>query len=192
MEKNKNMYPGIDPRITRIVAREVGKMAGRYGITPADHADIEQDLHLKVCSLQLDPEDPDFERKVQRAVINEGRDIIRYRKRQCRDWRLNACSLNAPTGRDMESEEDLGSTLAWEYEMQAVFGLPPEWHTRRAEAADLAEVPERLPADLWALAQSLVANNGNLSAACLELGIKRKAGRCQRERLKKALEYLIE
>lgn len=187
---HKNKYPGIDRRITRIIAQQVGKLAGRYGITFADIADIEQDIHLRVWFSQLDTKDPSFECKVHQIVRNSIIDIIRFRQRECRDWRQEAFSTNASTEDAEDPDEDIAHILDLEDKWCEGFGLPPSWHHRRDKAADVANALAGLPDDVRELACALEACGGNLMGACRLLGIGRKKGRLMLESLQQTLAWL--
>ncbi len=185
-----NSYPGIDPRITRIVAQKTDNLAGHHGIMLADLADIEQDLHLRVLSSQLDTKDVFFERNVRKIVHDAVVDLIRFREYKCRDWHLECLSLDQ-SGTDCDGHEgSVGQFLDLEDGWHTGFGLPQTWHGRREMAADLADAFAGLPDELRSLADVLDACGGNLSEAARSLGLSRKKARILLERLQESLAWL--
>jgi hypothetical protein len=187
-----NNYPGIDPRITRIVANKVGNLAGRHGIMLADLADIEQDLHLRVLSAQLDPRDLFFERNVRKIVHDAAVDLIRFREWKCRDWHLECLSLDQIATDQDGHQGSVGQFLDFEDSWLTSFGLPQRWHGRRDREIDLADAFAGLPDELRSLADVLDACDGNLSEAARSLGLTRKKARLMLERLQGALAWLRE
>ena len=185
-----NNYPGIDSRITRIVANNVGKLAGCHGIMLADLADIKQDLHIKVDLAQLDPKDVFFERNVRKIVHDAVVDLIRFREWKCRDWHLECLSLDQSATDCDGHEGSVGQFLDLEDGWLTGFGLPQTWHGRRDMATDLADAFAGLPDELRALADVLDACEGNLSEAARCLGLSRKKARLMLIRLQESLAWM--
>ena len=187
-----NDYPGIDPRITRIIANEADKWTGRHCITFSDLADIEQDLHIKVDLAQLDPADVFFERNVRKIVHDAVVDEVRRREYKCRDWHLECLSLDHSAADCDGHEGSVGQFLDFEDAWLTAFGLQQTWHNRRDMAADLADAFAGLPDVLRSLADVLDACDGNLSEAARSLGLSRKKARIMLKRLQDSLAWLRE
>jgi DNA-directed RNA polymerase specialized sigma24 family protein len=185
-----NKYPGVDPWITRTVANEVEKLVGRIGITTADIADIEQDLHLAVWSALKELRNVAVEAAVNRIVDSKIKDHIRFRQRECRDWRRVAYSLDAgmPDGEDQD--EGVSEVMDLGRALDSCFGRPAPWHERREIVMDLEEALLALPGELRDLAEALDGCGGKLSEAARALGISRKKARILLERLHQAMAWL--
>lgn len=182
----QNKYPGIDPRIVRIVSLKVGKLVGRHGITAADVPDIEQDMHLAVWSALITLHGIPLEAAVNQIVENKIRKLIRWRKRKRRDWRCVAFSIDEPAPNAEDPDDEIAHILDLEDFMAKAFGLPPTWHKQRAETADVADDLANLPDEIRDLANTLVACGGSLNAAAELMGVGRKKARLLLERLQKA------
>jgi DNA-directed RNA polymerase specialized sigma24 family protein len=82
--------------------------------------------------------------------------------------------------------------LDLEAQRRAFSGLPPSWHERREESADVSNAIAKLPDDLRRLADALDASHGNLIEAARLFGISHKAARIMHERLRKALNWPVD
>ena len=156
-----NNYPGIDPRITRIVAREAEKVAWRLGFTESFIQDVEQDLHITVSSALEDLQEAIFEKSVQQIVKNRAIDIIRWHQRDCRTSRREAFSMNAPCPGGDDPDDEIAETADLESQWRSYCGLSPSWHRNREESADISNAMAKLPDDLRRLADALDATQGN-------------------------------
>jgi len=185
-----NNYAGIDPHIVAVIEREARKLIGRYGLTASDVPDIEQDLHLKVWSALKEVDNAIFEAAVHRIVRNATIDYLRWRERECRDWRREKLSLDDFAADADEPEETLGSVLDLAPALQAALGSPSPWADRRWEDADFKDAMERLPGELRDLADTLDACGGNLSEAARMLGVTRKKARVLLDRLRLEFDWL--
>jgi DNA-directed RNA polymerase specialized sigma24 family protein len=185
-----NNYPGIDPRITRIVAREAEKVTCRLGFTESFIQDVEQDLHITVSSALSNLQEDIFEKSVQQIVKNRAIDIIRWHQRDCRTARQEAFSTNSPTQDSDDPDDDMAQIMDLESLRRNHLGLPPPWEDHRAESTDIAEVLAALPNDLRKLADALDASNGNLIEAARESGMPHKKARIMRVRLQRAIGWL--
>ena len=190
-----NHYAGIDPHVVSVIERATNKLRGRFGTTEADLADIRQDLHLGVWAA-LEKTAPDINREaaVNRIVDNLIRDMIRHRQRGCRDWRREKVSICAPCDAPDDAFESQYETFEDTEDLvslsRVAFGMPPSWHERRDEAADVAAVFRGLSGDLRILADALDASEGNLSEAARLLNLPRKKARVMINRLRRILEPL--
>ena len=187
-----NNYPGIDPRITRIVAREAEKVAWRLGFTESFIQDVEQDLHITVSSALQDLQEAIFEKAIQQIVKNRATDIIRWHRRDCRTSRSEAFSMNAPCPEGDDPDDEMAQTVDLESQRRAVCGLSPSWHERREESADISDAFTKLPDDLRQLADALDASQGNLIEAARLFGLSHKKARIMRERLQRTLKWLLD
>ena len=185
---NHNDYPGIDPRITRIVAKEAERVAGKLGLCKTGIPDIEQDLHITVSSALSKVQEIIFEKAVQQIVRNRAADIMRWHQRECRTIQREAFSMNSPCPDDPDDDMAHGTDL--ESSRRNHHGLPPSWDRHRAEVADIAEALANLPGDLRKLADALDASNGNLIEAAREYGLPRKKARIMRDHLQHAIGWL--
>ena len=185
---NHNDYPGIDPRITRIVAKEAERVAGKLGLCKTGIPDIEQDLHITVSSALSKVQEIIFEKAVQQIVKNRAADIMRWHQRECRTIQREAFSMNSPCPDDPDDDMAHGTDL--ESSRRNHHGLPPSWDRHRAEVADIAEALANLPGDLRKLADALDASNGNLIEAAKEYGLPRKKARIMRDHLQQAIGWL--
>ncbi len=185
-----NSYAGIDPHIVAVIGREVKKIVGRYGIAAIDVSDIEQDLHLKVWSALSELQHVAFEAAICQIVKHAAIDLIRFRQRECRDWRRVAYSLDAgmPDGEDQD--EGVSEVMDLGRALDSCFGRPAPWHERREIATDLEETLVELPGELRDLAEALDGCGGNLCEAARALGISRKKARIVLERLQQAMAWL--
>jgi len=183
-----NDYPGIDPRITRIVAKEAERVAGKLGLCKTGIPDIEQDLHITVDSALSKVRDIVFEKAVQQIVRNRATDIMRWHQRECRASRQEAFSMNSPC--PDEPDDDMEQVTDLESNRRTHYGLPPSWDEHRAETVDIAEALAALPDDLRKLADALDAANGNLIEAAGEYGLPRKKARIMRDHLQQAIGWL--
>lgn len=187
---NHNDYPGIDPRITRIVAKEAERVAGKLGLCKTGIPDIEQDLHITVSSALSKVQDILFERAVQQIVRNRAVDIIRWHQRECRASRREAFSMNSPCADADDPDDDMAQVTDLESNRRNHHGLPPSWDKHRAETADIAQALANLPGDLRKLADALDASNGNLIEAAQAFGLPHKKARIMRVRLQRAIGWL--
>jgi DNA-directed RNA polymerase specialized sigma24 family protein len=165
-----NAYPGIDPRITSIIAFEAAKLPGRYRLTWSDLPDIEQEIHIAVWSGMESAKVVVFEAAVHQITDSRIKDLIRYRERACRDWEKEAYSLD---GVPWYATNPLDEPI----------DTPPD-------TEDLKEALASLPGDLRELAEVLVDCDGNVSEAARVLGHPRKKTRIAHERLKRRLTPL--
>jgi len=185
---NHNDYPGIDPRITRIIAKEAEKVAGKLGIAETGIQDIEQDLHVTVWSALSKVRDIVIETAVRQIVKNRAADIIRWHRRECRTSRREAFSMNSPCPE--EPDDDMAHGMDLESNRRNHHGLPPSWDGHRAETADVADALAGLPDELRRLADALDASNGNLIEAAQAFGLSHKKARLMRNRLQRAIGWL--
>ena len=182
-----NNYEGIAPFIVTAIAREANRLIGRYGLTQTDVHDIEQDLHLKVWRSLAELDEDQFEASVNRIVRNEAIDMIRKRKRECRDYRRVAFSIEA-TCYDSNSDKDPeGHAHVLDEDLLVCLGYSPSWQSRRWEQMDFEEWRTSLPAQLRDLADCLDACGGNLSEAARMMDVSRKKARLLLARLQDAL-----
>jgi DNA-directed RNA polymerase specialized sigma24 family protein len=187
-----NNYPGIDSRISRIVAKEAEKVAWRLGFTESFIQDVEQDLHITVSSALPGLQEAIFEKAIQQIVKNKATDIIRWHRRDCRTNRSEAYSMNAPCPESDDPEDEMSQTVDLEARRRADCGLSPSWHERRAESADISDAFAKLPDDLRQLADALDASQGNLIEAARLFGLSHKKARIMRERLQRSLKWLLD
>jgi DNA-directed RNA polymerase specialized sigma24 family protein len=187
-----NNYPGIDPRITRIIAGEAEKVAWRLGFTESFIQDVEQDLHITVSSALADLQEAIFEKSVQQIVKNRAIDIIRWHQRKCRTSQREAFSMNEPCPECDDSEDEMAQAVDLESQRRAGCGLSPSWHERREESADISNALAKLPEDLRRLADALDASQGNLIDAARLFGLTHKKARIMRERLQRTLKWLLD
>jgi DNA-directed RNA polymerase specialized sigma24 family protein len=187
---NHNKYPGIDHRITRIVAAEAEKIAGKLGFNKSEIKDIEQDLHITVDSALSKAQDIAFEKAVQQIVKNRAIDIMRWHQRERRTARQEAFSMNSSPPDSDDPDDDMAQIVDLESLRRNHLGLPPSWEERRAETTDIAEVLASLPYDLRKLADALDASNGNLIEAARHSGMPHKKARLMRVRLQRAIGWL--
>jgi RNA polymerase sigma factor (sigma-70 family) len=184
---HQNNYEGIAPFIVTAIAREANRLIGRYGLTQTDVHDIEQDLHLKVWRSLAELDEEQFEASVNRIVRNEAIDMIRKRKRECRDYRRVAFSIEA-TCYDSNSDEDPeGHADVLDEDLLVCLGYSPSWQSRRWEQMDVEECLASLPDQLRDLADCLDACGGNLSEAARMMGVSRKKARILLARLQDAM-----
>jgi RNA polymerase sigma factor (sigma-70 family) len=182
-----NNYAGIAPFIVTVIAREANRLIGRYGLTRTDVHDIEQDLHLKVWRSLEELDDALFEASINRIVRNEVIDMIRKRKRECRDYRRVAFSIEE-TCSDSSGDDDLeGYADVLDEDLLVGLGYSPSWQSRRWEHMDVEECLASLPDQLRDLADCLDACGGNLSEAARMMGVSRKKARLLLARLQDAL-----
>lgn len=187
-----NNYPGIDPRITRIVAREAEKVTCRLGFTESFIQDVEQDLHITVSSALSNLQEDIFEKSVQQIVKNRAIDIIRWHQRDCRTRRREAFSMNAPCAEgDDNPDDEMAEAVDLESQRRSFCGLTLSWHECREENADISNALAKLPEDLRRLANALDASQGNLIEAARQFGLSHKRARIMRERLQLALKWLL-
>lgn len=186
-----NNYPGIDPRITRIVAREAEKVAWRLGFAESFIQDVEQDLHITVSSALPELQEAIFEKAIQQIVKNRATDIIRWHRRDCRTSRSEAYSMNAPCPESEDAEDEMSQVVDLESQRRAASGLAPSWHERREENTDISDALAKLPDDLRQLADELDASQGNLVEAARLFGLSHKKARIMRERLQRSLQWLV-
>jgi DNA-directed RNA polymerase specialized sigma24 family protein len=185
-----NKYSGIDPRITRIIAKKAERIAEKLGFDKTEIQDFEQDLHITVDSALSKMQDIVFEKAVHQIVKNRAIDIIRWHQRERRTARREAFSMNAPTQDSDDLDDDMAQIVDLESLRRNHLGLPPSWEERRAETTDIAEVLASLPDDLRKLADALDASNGNLIEAAKYSGMPHKKARLMRVRLQRAIGWL--
>jgi DNA-directed RNA polymerase specialized sigma24 family protein len=185
-----NSYAGIHPHIVAVIGREVKKIVGRIGITTADIADIEQDLHLAVWSALKELRNVAVEAAVNRIVDNKIKDHIRFRQRECRDWRRVAYSLDTGMPDGEGQDEGVAEVMDLSRALDSCFGRPAPWHERREIATDLEETLVELPGELRDIAEALDGCGGNLCEAARALGISRKKARILLDRLQRAMAWL--
>jgi DNA-directed RNA polymerase specialized sigma24 family protein len=185
-----NNYPGIDPRITRIVAIEAAKVASRLKVPGLGIKDIEQELHCHVSSSLPKAKEVALEKAVQQIVKHGATDIVRKYLRQRRTSEREAFSMNSPSLDAEDSDSEMTEMIDLESARRSFFGLPPAWHEYREGTSDFTEALAELPGDLRKLADALEASGGNLMEAARTFGLSHKKARIMRERLQRALEWL--
>lgn len=188
---HKNKYAGIHPHIVTVIARQARKLIGRHGLTASDVDDIEQDLHVKVWTVLPKLSTTFFEAAINQIVRSEILDMIKNRKRECRNWRCIAFSIEDPVlGSDGDEDDLQGYSDILDEDLLVGLGYPASWHSSRWGQTDVEEGMARLPGDLRDLAETLDACGGNLSEAARMLGVSRKKARIMLARLQQAMVWL--
>jgi DNA-directed RNA polymerase specialized sigma24 family protein len=186
-----NNYPGIDPRITRIIAKEAESVTHSLGFTESFVQDVEQDLHITVLSKLPDSSEECFEKYVQQIVNNRAADIVRWHQRDRRTTKSEAFSMNAPCPESDDPDEQIAGIVDLESRRRSSFGISPSWHEHREQKADISNALAKLPNDLRLLADALEASQGNLVEASRLSGLSHKQARNMRERLQKTLKWIL-
>jgi DNA-directed RNA polymerase specialized sigma24 family protein len=187
-----NNYPGIDPRITRIIAREAERVTYRLGFTESFVQDVEQDLHITISSKLLDPAKDYFEKYVQQIVKHRAADIVRWYQRDCRTAKSEAFSMNASCPESDDPDEQILGIVDLESRSRSSCGVSPSWYEHRDANADISYALAELPDDLRLLADALEASQGNLLEASRLSGLSHKQARIMRDRLQRALKWILE
>jgi DNA-directed RNA polymerase specialized sigma24 family protein len=185
-----NKYQGLDPKIVKIISKEVEKLTGRFALEETELNDIEQDLHLHVWSGIGHLVGVPFYAAVRRIVDSRIKDIIKERKRACRDYTKRAFSLDEPSASEEEPDLEIGQLVDLAQHLERTAGKSTAWQARRHFSADVSDAIESLPKDLRLLCSALDALDGNLVAAARELNLSRKKARVGLEKLQTALRHL--
>ncbi|MCH7228592.1 helix-turn-helix domain-containing protein [Haloferula sp. A504] len=188
-----NKYEGIDEFITTVINKEISKLLGRFGITPDDVPDLQQDLQVQVWKKlagEIDPDAPHYRAAVRRTVDCRIKDILDHINAEKRRTDREALRLEAPVEDDEAS--CFGDLQDLEEARERYGGGQPAWHHRRHRRIDVIEALARLPGELRHLADTFEEFGGNLSAAARALGMSRKKARCDLEKLRDWLDGLLE
>jgi DNA-directed RNA polymerase specialized sigma24 family protein len=186
-----NNYQGIDPRITRIIAKEAERVTYRLGFTESFVQDVEQDLHITILSKLPDLAEDYFEKYVQQIVKHRAADIVRWYQRDRRATKSEAFSMNASCPESDDPDEQIVGIVDLESRRRSSFGISPSWYEHREQNADISNALAKLPDDLRLLADALEASQGNLIEASRISGLSHKQARNMRERLQKTLKWIL-
>lgn len=105
---SQNSYVGFDRYADPLIRHKARQLVGKAGFTEDDRADLEQELALDLLQRmpRFDPDKAKVTTFMTRVVEHRISTLLAARHAQCRDWRLNQVSLNAPVD-DSDQAEDL-------------------------------------------------------------------------------------
>jgi RNA polymerase sigma-70 factor (ECF subfamily) len=98
----------------QIIRHKARQLVGKEGFTEDDRADLEQELALDLLQRlpRFDPNKAKVTTFMTRVVEHRISTLLAARRAQCRDWRLNQRSLNAPVDDSDTAAEDLINRVA--------------------------------------------------------------------------------
>jgi len=105
---SQNSSIGFDCYADPLIRHKARQLVGKAGFTEDDRADLEQELALDLLQRmpRFDPDKAKVTTFMTRVVEHRISTLLAARHAQCRDWRLNQVSLNAPVD-DSDQAEDL-------------------------------------------------------------------------------------
>lgn len=143
-------YPGLTPEMVRLIKNKSYTLSGRYGHTPEDREDLEQDMALHILSMlpKHDPERSSLPTFVNRVVDSWCRMLARERGAACRGCGHRARSLDEPacgSGEEWETSGDLiGETDAVTLSGSKSLGCIEAVELRLAVESTIESLPEHL------------------------------------------------
>jgi RNA polymerase sigma-70 factor (ECF subfamily) len=156
-----------------VIRHKAKQLIGKYGFTRDDYEDLQQEMTLDLLRRlgKYDPEKSALTTFVAQVVDRRISTLIRHRKQEKRDYRRQACSLNAPV------ENGPGEALGMdEILSQDDFDRQVGRHAdRRSDRLDLSldfsRAMAELPDDLRQLAVRLQTQT--MAEIARELGVPR-------------------
>jgi len=168
---NTHVRTTISEYARTLISVKANQLVGKYGFTPADREDIEQDLVVAILEAAASWDAGRGSRNTydNRIVQRKIATIIRHRKRQRRDYRRDGVSLNEIATDEDGASVTVGDTLTEDADRRRPTSSPkPE---RIDLAADLREALGRLEPELRRLCALLAT--GTKAAAAEAIGVSK-------------------
>ncbi len=156
-----------------VIRHKAKQLIGKYGFTRDDYEDLRQEMTLDLlCRLgKYDPEKSALTTFVAQVVDRRISSLIRHRKQEKRDYRCQACSLNAPVENGNDEDLEIGELLSQDDFDQAMGRHADPQSERLDLPLDLSRALAELPDDLRQLAVHLQTKN--MAEIARELGVPR-------------------
>jgi len=109
-----NRYDGVDQYALWLIQTKAKQLAGRYGFSPSDREDLEQELMLDLLQRlpRFDPSRAKRKTFINRVVDHAVASLVKRQKAEKRDYRRNGGSLS----KDVEAPDgglvERGNTLS--------------------------------------------------------------------------------
>ncbi|MCX7701184.1 MAG: sigma-70 family RNA polymerase sigma factor [Gemmataceae bacterium] len=162
----------LDAFARRLIRRKARQLIGRAGFTQSDHADLEQELSLKLLKqlTAFDPAAAPWHAFVTTLIERHAASLLRHKQAEKRDHRRIA-SLHLPIETPDHGPVELAETVSRRGQ-DARLGRESRSDEERAQlAADVADVLLNLPEDLQDLAERL--KHASVSQVARDLGLPR-------------------
>ncbi len=168
-------HPALDARTLRLIRRKARQLIGKYGFTPDDRDDIEQELTLDLLRRlpHFDPARSRLEDFIARRLDNAVARLIEHRRALKRDCPFDLCSLYEVAARSEEGEV-LHAELAQEDALRTLSGTTrrsPEEETDLR--TDLARALALMSPEQRAICRALLHSDLNKKQLAKRLGISR-------------------
>lgn len=104
----------ISKYASKMIPAKAAELMGQYGFTQDDQGDIEQDLTTAVINAApaFDPKKGKRSTYDNRVINRRIATLIRYRKRECRDYRRTDASVNVSIDKESGADATPWETLA--------------------------------------------------------------------------------
>lgn len=177
---SQNSYIGFDRYADPLIRHKARQLVGKEGFTEDDRADLEQELALDLLQRlpRFDPNKAKVTTFMTRVVEHRISTLLAARRAQCRDWRLNQRSLNAPVDDSDTAAEDLINRVADDsdsvramenrLDMERLLASLPDEHRQLCEQLKEHTVAES--ARILGLPRSTLYGRLNLIRECFASG----------------------
>jgi len=170
MDANRKQR-NLDDYARTHIRRRARRLVGVAGFRSSDTEDIEQELaiHLLKSLPNFDPGKAAYDTFVWRCVEVRVRELIRYRKREMRDYRLRRRSLAETVG-EVDEDGNEHVEMAEEEVHDLRTGREARSDVERADLEmDVAQILAALPSDLRQVAEMLMTMS--VSDAARRIGV---------------------
>jgi RNA polymerase sigma-70 factor (ECF subfamily) len=164
---------GINDYAAELIRHKARQLVGKAGFSWTDIEDMEQEMTLDLLSRMsnFDPDKATYNTFAARIVEHKISKLFRHRKREIRDYRREACSLDDPI-EDPEGKTIRRAHTIGQDEADIRLGRRTRAHEEEAQLRiDVSLVLARLPDDLREVAERLKVET--ISKAARSLGIPR-------------------
>ena len=177
MDTNRSIHDFDDFALDMVNIKAV-QLVGKAGFTLDDIEDIKQDMILDLLErlAKYDPSKSNFKLFVTCVIDRKGRNLIRHRQMEMRDYRREACSLNDEINMGINSDPVQRYSLMDQDEPDIRIGkYRRTTEDRNHLHIDLAAVLADLPPELRRVVELLQCMSATQAAR--ELGIPRRTFR---------------
>ena len=158
-----------------VIRHKARQLIGKYGFTRDDYEDLQQEMTLDLLRRlgKYDPEKAGLTTFVARVVDRRISTLIRHQKQEKRDYRCQACSLNAPVENGTGEAFNMDEILSQDDFDQQVGRHDGPQSERLDLRLDLSQAMAELPDDLRQLAVRLQTKT--VAEIARELGVPRSS-----------------
>lgn len=178
-------YPGLTPQMVKLIKNRAYHLCTRYGYTPCDRDDLEQDmaLHLLAALPRYDPKKSNPQTYADRVIDKWTAATIRGRRAECRDYAAVESSLDEAWADDadwlMGTRDTVGDMVSADDS-----AAPTDFADQIDTRLDIQRVIERLPPELTQMCVAL--ETMSLTEYGIVSGIPRTTLSSRMKRLRRA------